>query len=366
MTRPVLRLATRINRRTRWTAWAIALACMVLVGSLSLVQGLASGVDSATARFSSGPTVYLRGSDLLASVIDENALASLPGDYRVVRAHAGTLRINGLVEPVIVASLTDYHDGNASVPFPSGSRDLAVDVGLAQRIEAASGSALDPEANLTVMGVGPQPFAVAPPPASRPSLFPDTWVWVRPELVIAMSPTEGGPVQALLTSSPLDPALVAQLGLSPLQTVGAVGFAQASVAEASSVLLGLAGVVAVVIGLLVFSAMGMEVLQRTEEIRTLRSLGASPATVVGVYEGEAVLLAALGATLGSALGIVVVHGLVSFAPLFGFPTLVVFQAPVVPVLAAYGLALGTAAVAGLVPAARAAAFVRRSPEARPS
>src|SRR5437867_11773581 len=32
MPRPILRLATRFTRRTRATAWAIAFACMVLVG----------------------------------------------------------------------------------------------------------------------------------------------------------------------------------------------------------------------------------------------------------------------------------------------------------------------------------------------
>ena len=366
MTRPVLRLATRLNHRTRWTAWGIALACMVLVGSLSLVDGLAAGVDSATARFASGPTLYLRGTDLLASTIDEDALVVIPTDYTVLRAHEGTLRINGLVEAVIVASLTDYHGGNATVPFPSGSRELAIDTGLAAQIVAASGEPLDANASLTALGAGAQTFAVAPPPASRPVLFPSTWVWVRPELFVAMSPTLGGPAQAVLTPSPLDPGLAASLGLQPLQTVGAVGFTQASVAEAGGVLLGLAGLVAVVIGLLVFNAMGIEVLERREEIRTLRSLGASPATVLGVYEGQALLVAVVGATVGSALGIVLVHGVVAFAPLFGFPNLVVFQAPVGPVLAAYGLALAAAGLAGLTPAVRAVGLLRRSREAGPS
>ena len=366
MTRPVLRLATRIGRRTRWTAWAIALACMVLVGSLSLVDGLASGVDSATARLATGPAVYLRGTDLLSSTIDENALAPLPTDFTLLRAHAGTLRVNQLTESVVVASLTDYHAGNATSPFPTGSRELAIDAGLVARIEEASGAPLDPVANLSVLGAAFQPFAVAPPPASRPSLFPNTWVWVRPELLIAMNPTEGGPAQAVLTPSPLDPALAAALGLTRLSTVGAVGFTRASIAEAGTVLLGLAGLVAVLIGLFVFSAMGLEVLERSEEIRTLRSLGASSAAVLGVYEGQAVLLAVLGATLGSALGIAAAHGVVAFAPLFGFPNLVVFPVPLVPVLAAYGLALGASGLAGLIPAARAVSTLRRAPEVRPS
>lgn len=365
MTRPVLRLATRINRRTRWTAWGIALACMVLVGSLSLVDGLGNGMDAATARFSSGPSVYLHGTDLLASAIDENALTVIPTDYAVLRAHEGSLRINGLAEDVIVASLTDYRGGNAST-FPSGTQDIAIDEGLVTRIEAESGSPLDATANLTVLGIGPLDLAVVPPPGGRPSLLPDTWAWVRPEFLVGLSPSLGGPVQAVLTPAPLDPLLAAQLGLTPLQTVGAVGFTQASVAEAGTVLWGLAILVAVVIALLVFNSMGLEVLQREKEIDALRSLGASARTVLAIYEGQALLLALLGATLGSALGVALVHGVVSFAPLFGLPNLVVFQAPVFPVLAAFGLALAASGLAGLVPAVRALAVLRRPSGARPS
>ena len=181
-----------------------------------------------------------------------------------------------------------------------------------------------------------------------------------------MNPAEGGPAQAVLTPTPLEPSLAARLGLMPLQTVGAVGFTRASVAEAQSVLFGLAALVAVVIGLLVFNAMGVEVLQRAEEIQTLRGLGAPRSAVLAVYEGRALVSALLGATLGSALGIALAHGIVSFAPLFGFPNLVSLQLPMVPVLAAYGLALGASALAGLAPAARAAAEARRTPEVRPS
>lgn len=366
MPRPILRLATRIDRRTRWTAWAIAVACMVLVGALSLVDGLSAGVDTATARFASGPSVYLRGTDLLSSTIDETTLTSIPTDYSVLRLHAGTLTANGVTQSVIVGALEDLHGGNATVPFPNGTGQVAVDTGLASQIAQASGAPLGTSVNLTLLGIGPAEYPVAPSPASRPVLFPDTWAWVRPELLIAMNPALGGPAQAVLTPSPLDTALVARLGLTRLQTVGAVGFVQASVAEAGTVLLALAALVAVVIGLVVLQAMGLEVVLRREEIRTLRSLGASTPVVLAVYEGQALLLALLGATVGSALGIAVVHGIVSFAPLVGLPNLVVFQAPVTPVLLGYAVALAASAVAGLVPAIRAALSLRRRPGAVPS
>src|SRR2546430_17614413 len=66
MPRPVLRLATRLTRRTRTTAWAIPFACMVLVGTLRLAVGFASGITSVADRIGSGPSVYIRRAELLA------------------------------------------------------------------------------------------------------------------------------------------------------------------------------------------------------------------------------------------------------------------------------------------------------------
>src|SRR5437867_7148651 len=96
MARPILRLATRFTRRTRATAWAIAFACMVLVGAISLADGLANGVGSVANRIGSGPAVYIQGDELLASAIDSGALSIVPGDFVAMRAHAASLEINRL------------------------------------------------------------------------------------------------------------------------------------------------------------------------------------------------------------------------------------------------------------------------------
>lgn len=366
MARPILRLATRVNRRTRWTAWAIACACMVLVGSLSLVDGLSAGVNSVTSRFPSGPTLYLRGTDLLASAVDENTLVAIPTDYTVLRAHVGTIALGNVTRPVVVASLTVYHAGNATTPFPADSQNVSIDAGLAAELAAAGLSSLPSAANVTLFGRPAETLSVAPPPSARPDLFPDTWAWVRPELLIAMSPSEGGSAQALITPSPLDARLASSLGLTPLPTVGAVGFTVTSIAQVRSGLLGLGAILAAVIGLLAYAAVGLEVYHRREEIGVLRSLGASPSAVAGVYEGQALVLALVGATLGSALGIVLAHGIVSFAPLLGLPNLVLLPVPWVPVGLGYAIALAACAIGGLVPARRAARLLRHAWEARPS
>src|SRR5438445_13873605 len=104
--------------------------------------------------------------------------------------------------------------------------------------------------------------------------------------------------------------------------------------------------------------MSLEVHSRAREIATLRSLGASSATVAGVYEAQAVVLALAGAILGSALGIVAAHAVVSFAPLLGLPNLILLSPPVVPVGLAFAVALLAAALAGRVPPGRPAALIR--------
>lgn len=366
MARPILRLALRVNRRTRWTAWAIAFACMVLVGSLTLIDGLSGGVDSIASRFPAGPSFYIRGDDLLTSAIDPSDLASLPVNVSALRVHAGQLEINGGTWGVVVAALTRYANGTPATAYPVGPQDVSVDRGLRTEIVSDTGRSLDATANLTLFGANLNGLPVAAPPPSRPAAFPDTWVWVRPELLASMDAAAGGMIQALFADEPLDSAAVARLGLSPLAAFGAVGFAQGVVSEARTGLLALGLLIGVVIGLLVYSAMAIEVRARSAEIETLRSLGSSPATVTMIYEGQALLMAVLGATIGASLGLVVANAVVSFAPLVGLPNLVFVEPSLNLVGLAYGVSVLASAVGGLVPSRQAARRLHRRPEARPS
>jgi hypothetical protein len=359
MGRPILRLATRFTRRTRMTAWAITFACMVLVGALSLADGFANGIESVTGRIESGPALYIRGPELLRSEIDPDALAAIPGRFVALRAHPAVLEINGLSLPIAVVALVEYQDGTGATLFPAGPNDLSLDRGLRARIETASGSPPAPKGNLTVLASPRTEFPIVGPPPSRLPIFPDDWAYVRADLLAAMDPFHGGFVQGILVAEPIDAATVHALGLTKLETVGAIGFVRGGVAQVQSSLRILALVVAVVIGLLVYAAMALEVHQRAPEIRILRSLGASPRSVAGVYEAQALLLAFAGAILGAALGIAVAHAVVSIAPVAGLPNLVILAPPLGAVALTLLVALGAALVAGLVPSRRAAVLVRR-------
>src|SRR2546421_6285321 len=101
-----------------------------------------------------------------------------------------------------------------------------------------------------------------------------------------MNATQGGPVQAILATGPLDPAVVASLRLTRLETLGAIGFVRGSIAEVQSSLMLLALVIAAVIGFLLYAAMSLEGHARARGIATLRSLGAPPAPLAAGYEGQ--------------------------------------------------------------------------------
>ena len=363
MPRPILRLATRFTRRTRATALAIAFACMVLVGALSLADGLARGNGSVADRIGSGPSVYIRGKELLASAIDPTELTNLSMDFLALRAHPAVLEINGITLDTFVVAVESYRNGTVTTPYPVGSQDVSLDAGLRARITQLSGVAPDSNGTVTVFGRRVTGLPIVAPIPSRPPLLADDWAYVRPELLYSMDPAQGGPVQVIVIDRPLDAPIATSLGLTRLETLGAVGFVRGSVAEVQAALQILALVIAVVIGLLVYAAMSLEVHQRSDEIATLRSLGASPATVATVYEAQAIVLALAGAVLGSALGIVMAHAVVSFAPLFGLPNLVILGPPTNAVLLALAIACAAAAIAGFVPSRRAAVRVRKTREA---
>jgi len=76
----------------------------------------------------------------------------------------------------------------------------------------------------------------------------------------------------------------------------------------------IAGAVALLVGMfLIYNTVSIAVVDRRREIGTLRALGASRRTVLGLFAGEAVLLGALGGLAGVALGIVLSESLLERA-----------------------------------------------------
>lgn len=110
----------------------------------------------------------------------------------------------------------------------------------------------------------------------------------------------------------------------------------------------LGGISLLVGGVGIVTIMTIAVSERTSEIGLLKALGARPRTILALFLGEAVLLAALGGALGLAAGI----GIAQLATL-ALPGLPVHTPPAF-VLAAEAVAVLIGVLAGVLPAARAA------------
>lgn len=98
----------------------------------------------------------------------------------------------------------------------------------------------------------------------------------------------------------------------------------------------------------IITIMTIAINERTNEIGLLRALGARQPQILGLFLGEAVVLAAIGGLSGLALGIGIAGLLHAFLP--ALPV----HIPLGYVLLAEGIAVGIGLVAGVVPAYRAA------------
>jgi putative ABC transport system permease protein len=110
----------------------------------------------------------------------------------------------------------------------------------------------------------------------------------------------------------------------------------------------LGGISLLVGGVGIVTIMTIAVTERTNEIGLLKAIGAPQRTILGIFLGEAVALAAVGGLLGLALGIGVAQLLHLFLPALPVDT------PVSFVLLAEAVAVVIGLVAGVLPAQRAA------------
>lgn len=129
-----------------------------------------------------------------------------------------------------------------------------------------------------------------------------------------------------------------------------------AVLDGSLLVIGLIALLVATLG--IANTMAMNVMERRREIGVMKAVGGEDATVLRLFLVESLLLGALGAALGLAVGWAVTRllnaGVNAYLARLGVAPLEVFHAPPGVVLGIAALALGVAALAGLAPARRAA------------
>jgi putative ABC transport system permease protein len=164
------------------------------------------------------------------------------------------------------------------------------------------------------------------------------------QIYLRAAPDQVQPVVSVLpfTANPAQPEAV-QVSL-PSSILAARAAARTAYA---GLFLGLGAVAVLVGGVGIANIMVIAVLERRAEIGLRRALGATRRRVAVQFLTESVLLSALGGTAGVLAGAAATAG---YAVASSQPAVV----PAVSVAAGLGIALGTGALAGVYPAARAA------------
>ncbi len=76
-----------------------------------------------------------------------------------------------------------------------------------------------------------------------------------------------------------------------------------------TMLMVLVGLIFIVVGVNIFQSLRRSVIERTEEIATLKALGAPPRSLQAVFVFEGVVIGFLGATIGTAAGLLISHNI---------------------------------------------------------
>lgn len=305
----LLRLATRFNWRVAGAILAIAVASLYSTGAFVLLDGLEAGSGSVLARIETGPFLAAQGTFPVWEA------APLP--VEVEGAYAGgwlrpaLLEAGDAVRTVRLLSVTEV----ALLGLDAGPTSGEVHVSPALLADLS----LAVDSNVTV-SVGNEVRDLRLTRLLRPGVaLPDTWLLVAPDPPEAASLPH---YDFLLVAERGDALRLAEAGYGIQPLASTADFFLVGLQEARRLLLGVVVAGGVATAAASYSLLALEIRYRRREMRTLRAVGLNGAGLVRLYGLQVAFVAGTGALLGIAAGIVAAHGLVSFAPFFGLPTLI--------------------------------------------
>lgn len=342
-------LALRVNRRTAVTVVGVAVAVMFLMGSSILVLGLQVGSERLRDKFTDSVVLAYKGDDILKGRVQGREISQLGGEFEVLRAVSARVSTsNKSIDAVLVSRASS----NVSKILPSVKEG---EILLGQSLAALMGSdVLVKGTPLTVSALASFTLSYGGTLA-RGVPLPDDWALVSENVTQTLDPLMAGEYTFLLlpaTNVNAQRQLKA-LGFNLINTTGSLDFYAEGVSRLSTELSLFIIASGVVIVLLVFYSLGLEVAQRSREMRILRQLGASPSQVLSLYTLRSVFLGISGSVIGMAAGIVLASAIISLSPLIGLSNLILIAFD--PWLGGQTLLLCTGAsmLGGSVPAFRA-------------
>ncbi|MEE8199166.1 MAG: FtsX-like permease family protein, partial [Thermoplasmata archaeon] len=156
----------------------------------------------------------------------------------------------------------------------------------------------------------------------RELTLPDTWILIAEADLRRLATWEEGSFDLLFVEPREDALLLADAGYTVLALASAPDFFNATLQDVRRLIGSLVVVSAVAIAAIAYSLIALEMRYRRPETRTLVALGMDGRGLGRLYGLQLGFIVVGGTLLGMAGGIVAASGLVSFAPLFGLPTVI--------------------------------------------
>jgi len=134
----------------------------------------------------------------------------------------------------------------------------------------------------------------------------------RASFGVTDSPTWGIKLQDRFADQRVEARLRGALGLERGQSESWRSYNRAlfsALRVEKTMLMVLVGLIFVVVGVNIFQSLRRSVIERTEEIATLKALGAPPRSLQAVFVFEGMVIGFLGATIGTAFGLLISHNI---------------------------------------------------------
>jgi len=185
----------------------------------------------------------------------------------------------------------------------------------------------------------------------RSSFFPDSWLMCSDEFISALSPRLNNNASFFILSGDVQEDIVMFEGMGyniiPLVSLGDFFTGGIKQVEADLSLIVFSSYLIIV--LIVYSIMSIEVASRRADIRILRHLGTSRASVMSIFLLQSLFIGMSGAIIGISLGFIGANTITSTASFFNISSFIYPQATYSSILMPLLASLLSAFIGGLIP-----------------
>lgn len=344
-----LKIATKMNWRVLVTIIGVAACVTYMTGTSAMVGGLKSGTEALAARVEEGPYLIFRGDSLLTSSIPGSDTSDIGMNFTTCWVEEVKVLIGDsfLTQTFAVACNDPLNQVGLGLENVSESE---VWIGRAVFDNAAAKNLSLPWGSIITLAYGNETKNLSRTKIWS-GMFSDEWVILNTNTLENLTSSHREQSFLLVPKDKKkEVSLLKEKGYQVVPTTGTVEFFQESIAQVEQDLWSIALTSLLIIFLLVLSLLGVEVHYRKKDIDILRSLGASPGLILGIFLGQTLFISSFGAVLGVALGIITTNFVISFSSLVGYATLITpeitFQSTIMPII----LAICSGLAGGVLPA----------------